>query len=146
MQYMQTNLLQACKKAKESTRKYYNKYIYIYIYIKYIYNIYYIDYLQSSKNWTFKLRFYIFIESNNRCCNRHLQNWYRITASTISSNNTRKLPAFSTQIIIFVFLTFTVNPFDSNVLFQASSLPFRPSSVSLMPSHQRRAVLQNVLN
>ena len=50
MQYMQTNLLQACKKAKESTRKYYNKYIYIYIYIKYIYNIYYIDYLQSSKN------------------------------------------------------------------------------------------------
>ena len=54
MQYMQTNLLQACKKAKESTRKYYNKYIYIYIYIYiykvYIYNIYYIDYLQSSKN------------------------------------------------------------------------------------------------
>ena len=48
MQYMQTNLLQACKKAKESTRKYYNKYIYIYK--VYIYNIYYIDYLQSSKN------------------------------------------------------------------------------------------------
>ena len=32
---------------------------------------------------------------------------------------------FSLLIIIFVFLTFTLNPFDSNAAFQVSSLPFQ---------------------
>ena len=56
-----------------------------------------------------------------------------IIAYTFSAYSTRKLapltfPAFSLLIIFFVFLAFTLNPLDSNAFFQASSLPFRPSS------------------
>ena len=40
--------------------------------------------------------------------------------------------AFSLLIKIFVFLTFTFNPFDSNASFQGSSLPSRSSSVSVI--------------
>ena len=73
-----------------------------------------------------------------------------INAYTLSANRTRKLafysnlPAFLLLTIIF-FLRFILNPFDSDALFQAFSLFFRPSSVSLMPSHQQRAVLLDIL-
>ena len=40
-------------------------------------------------------------------------------------------PTFSLLIIIFVFSIFTLNPFNSNASFQASSLHYCPSSVSL---------------
>ena len=44
--------------------------------------------------------------------------------------STVTFPTFSLLIIISVFLTFTVNFFDSNAHFQAASFPPRPSSVS----------------
>ena len=37
-------------------------------------------------------------------------------------------------IIFFVFLIFTLNPFDSNAFFQVSSLPLRTKCVSLPDS------------
>ena len=40
-------------------------------------------------------------------------------------------PAFSLLIIIFVFWTLTLNPFNSNAPFQASNITFKPSSISL---------------
>ena len=50
---------------------------------------------------------------------------------TGSLPSTVTFPAFSPLIIVFVFLTFTINLFHFNSLFQASSLPFRLSSISL---------------
>ena len=55
-----------------------------------------------------------------------------ITLYTLSANGTRKLafsvifPAVSLLIIIFFFLTFTPNPFATNVLSEAPSLPSGP--------------------
>ena len=37
-------------------------------------------------------------------------------------------PAFSLPVFFFIFQAFTLNYFDSSAPFQASSLPFRPSS------------------
>ena len=39
---------------------------------------------------------------------------------------------FSPLIIVFVFVTFTLSPFDSNDPFKASNLPFRPSGILLI--------------
>ena len=57
-----------------------------------------------------------------------------ITAYSLSANNSGKpsyetFPAFSLLGIIFVFLPFVRNPFDSNAPSKASSLSFRRSSV-----------------
>ena len=56
-----------------------------------------------------------------------------ITAYPLSANSSGKpsetFRAFSLLVIIFVFLPFVLNPFDSNAPSKASSLSFRPSSV-----------------
>ena len=72
-------------------------------------------------------------------CNQHLQNWHRMKLLPTPFLQTAQgnLPsivtftAFLLRIIILVFLTFTLNHFDSSTLFQVSSFPFRPSSVLL---------------
>ena len=84
-------------------------------------------------------------------CNQHLQNWQRVELlptpfpctkqENLSSSIT--FPTFSLLITIFIFLTFTLDPFDSYTPFQASSLPFRPPHVSLKPSHQLLLTLVN---
>ena len=54
-------------------------------------------------------------------------------------------PAFSLLIIIFVFSTFTFNPFDPNAPLQTFSVSFGPSSVLLILSHRHRVVLLHIL-
>ena len=72
----------------------------------------------------------------NLLSTQHLKTWHRMKflprtfLQTAQGNlpSVVAFPAFS-QIIIFVFLTFTLNPFDSSAPFPALSLPFRPTSV-----------------
>ena len=58
---------------------------------------------------------------------------YIVSLQTLQGNfpSIATFPAFSLLNTLFVFLTFTLNPFGSNTLFQTSSLPFSPSDVSL---------------
>ena len=65
-------------------------------------------------------------------CTQHLQKWHRMewmpaTFLQTTQGNLPSIvtfPAFSKLITIFVFLPFTLDPFDCSVLFQSSSLPF----------------------
>ena len=46
--------------------------------------------------------------------------------------STVTFPAFSPLIIVFILVTYTLNPFDTSASFLACSHPFRLSSVSLI--------------
>ena len=59
--------------------------------------------------------------------------------------STVTFPAFSPLIIVFILVTYTLNPFDTSASFLACSHPFRLSSVSLMSSHQHKAVFLDIM-
>ena len=64
---------------------------------------------------------------------RNVLCWSYIFLKTAQKNalSTAIFPTFSLSIAIFVFQTSTLEPFDSNAPFQASSLSFKPSSISV---------------
>ena len=74
-----------------------------------------------------------------------------ITGYTLSGNSTRKLVFYCNLSSIFTtehhsyLLKIYSQHLYSNALFQAFSLSFRYSGVSLMPIHQQRAVLTEIL-
>ena len=70
-------------------------------------------------------------------CIQHLQNWQRMNyylhpyCKLTNFPFLVTFPEFSQLIIIFVFITFTINPFELNAPFHASSRPFKPSNYSV---------------
>ena len=77
---------------------------------------------------------------------RHYQNWQRMELLLLFFLQTLledwlssvTFPAFSLLIIVFVFLKFTLNTFNSSNPSQASGLLFKLLKSSIMPSHHHK--------